>query len=371
DGGLLLYVPAVERRDFLSAMAYLVRRLDENTAAGNFLRDLFGLAPGTPAWAAQRERFEAGWLARHDVAVGSRRVEPAVRPERAGTRLEDFRNEPDTDFTLAASRAAVDATHTRRTEPLPSLSPTDEVLAAAAAAGPAWEARGVAARAAILRDVATRLSADRFETIACLRDEGRKAIVEADAEVSEAIDFARYYAVAALADDATFAGLRSTPLGVVVVVPPWNFPYAIPAGGVLAALVAGNTVVLKPAPEARRIAWWLARQLWDAGVPRDVLYFHACDDDDQGRQLVTDGRTAAVVLTGAYATADLFRSWKPSLRLYAETSGKNAPRRHRPGRPGTGDQRPRAFRVRTQRTEVFGREPGDPRGRGLRRPRFP
>ena len=60
---------------------------------------------------------------------------------------------------------------------------------------------------------------------------------------------------------------------MVVVTPPWNFPLSIPAGGVLAALAAGNAVILKPAPEAVLVGWWLARCLWDAGVPRDVLQF--------------------------------------------------------------------------------------------------
>ncbi|MCU1503773.1 MAG: putA, partial [Ilumatobacteraceae bacterium] len=136
-------------------------------------------------------------------------------------------------------------------------------------------------------------------------------------EVSEAIDFARYDAAAAIPGEAA-------PYGVVVVAAPWNFPYAIPAGGVFAALMAGNAVVLKPAPEVRRTAWHLANQCWRAGVPRDVLQFVACPDDDVGRRLITHPHVATVVLTGAHATAQLFLDWEPSLRLLAETSGKNA-----------------------------------------------
>ena len=113
-------------------------------------------------------------------------------------------------------------------------------------------------------------------------------------------------------------------LGTVVITPPWNFPYAIPAGGVLAALIAGNTVVLKPAPEVRRLSAHLASQLWEAGVPRDVLQFYPCEDDANGRSLLTDARTAAVVLTGAWETARLFLEWKPAMQLFAETSGKNS-----------------------------------------------
>ena len=138
--------------------------------------------------------------------------------------------------------------------------------------------------------------------------------------MSEAIDFARYYA----ATGAAPAGVQSSALGTVVVTPPWNFPFAIPCGGVLAALMAGNSVILKPARATIRTAWWLAQQLWEAGVPRDVLQFAVCADRDAGRALITDPRTAAVVLTGAYETARMFQDWRPSLRLFAETSGKNA-----------------------------------------------
>ena len=98
---------------------------------------------------------------------------------------------------------------------------------------------------------------------------------------------------------------------MVVVASPWNFPYAIPAGGVLAALVAGNAVILKPAPETAPTAWLLAEQCWRAGVPRDVLQFVACPDDEVGRRLVTHPDVDAVVLTGAYDTARLFLDWKP------------------------------------------------------------
>src|SRR5262249_41656634 len=114
------------------------------------------------------------------------------------------------------------------------------------------------------------------------------------------------------------------PLGVVVIAPPWNFPYAIPCAGVVSALVAGNSVVLKPAPETVQIAQRLAEQLWNAGVPRDVLRFFPCPDGEIGKSLICDPRGACVVLPGGYETARMFLDWRPSLKLFAETSGKNA-----------------------------------------------
>ncbi|MCB0091774.1 MAG: aldehyde dehydrogenase family protein, partial [Caldilineaceae bacterium] len=95
-------------------------------------------------------------------------------------------------------------------------------------------------------------------------------------------------------------------------------------GGMLAALMAGNTVLLKPAPETVLVAWELVNAFWDAGIPQDVLQFTPTTDDEVGQALVTDARVDAVILTGGYETARLFLSWKPELHLLAETSGKNS-----------------------------------------------
>ena len=365
-GGVLLYAPAVQRADFLSAMAYLVRRLDENTAPENFLRDMFAVRPGSSEWERQRARFVQGWNERTKVTADSRRRSPAVR----GTSSEQFQNEPDSDWTQAPVREALWKTiGAWQPTPLPELPALDAMLREAAAAQPAWETPGASRRAEVLNKAAEVMSGQRFTAIACMRDEGKKAIGEADLEVSEAIDFARYYARsfdtegwlpavhkegwplavhkerwlpavhdAAGSFDGTAGshpslsggshpslpcGVNAKALGIVAVVSPWNFPYAIPAGGVLAALMAGNSVVLKPARATAKIAWLLAQQLWEAGVPRDVLHFFPCDSDT-GRALISDPRVAGVVLTGSYETARKFQGWRPSLPLLAETSGKNA-----------------------------------------------
>lgn len=315
-GSLLLYAPAVRSDDFLSAMAYLVRRLDENTAPENFLHDMFAMRPGSPEWQHQRERFEHGWQERLIISAESRRKAPAVEPALA----EEFLNEPDTDWTQAASRAALNEAITAwQPVPQPALPNLDAMLAEAVTAQGAWAARGMVGRARILNIAAELMSAQRFQTLACLRENGKKAVSDADGEVSEAIDFARYYARTGHAP----SGVQAEALGVVAIVSPWNFPYAIPCGGILAALMAGNSVVFKPAPDTRETAWLLVRQLWAAGVPHEVLHFYPCDDSI-GKTLITDPRVACVTLTGSYETARLFQSWRPALPLFAETSGKNA-----------------------------------------------
>jgi len=363
-GGLLLYAPVVRAEDFHSAIAYLVRRLDENTAPDNFLRHVFGLEPGSPEWTLERDRFLAAFDL-DDLTDAPRRT--AVRSDippfssAAGQRSDPtpFVNEPDTDWALEGDRAWIGRVRAEwrerpvetvplqiegelvagarqvegrdRSRPsrvayrhaLADRAQVSHALDAARAAQAAWAARSVVERRGLLDGAADVLAHRRGDLIGAMIVDGAKTVTEADPEVSEAIDFARYYARAIGAGD-TVDGCRMEPLGVVLVTPPWNFPLSIPAGGVLAALAAGNAVLLKPAPEAVLVGWHLASALWEAGIPRPLLQFVPCPDDEVGRGLVTDPRVDGVILTGSEETARRFLEWRPGLRLFAETSGKNA-----------------------------------------------
>ncbi len=190
-------------------------------------------------------------------------------------------------------------------------------------AADAWGALPATDRAEILQSAARVLEARRGELIEVAASETGKVFAEADVEVSEAVDFANYYAATSRELDRV-SGAVFVPSKLTVVTPPWNFPLAIPAGGVLAALAAGSGVVFKPAPQARRCAAVLADALWDAGVPREVLALVDIDEGALGQKLVSHPDVDRVILTGSWETAALFRSWRPELPLLAETSGKNA-----------------------------------------------
>jgi RHH-type proline utilization regulon transcriptional repressor/proline dehydrogenase/delta 1-pyrroline-5-carboxylate dehydrogenase len=358
--GLLLYAPVVKREDFHSAIAYLVRRLDENTSPENFLHDLFGMQPGDAAWERQKQRFLNACAAIETTSAGPRRVQDRTTENRPPHPLDTpFHNEADTDWSLPHNvrwiRGKVDALrraeipfvplqiggetlagpdeaaasdpsrpgHVAYRHALAGPEQVERALSVAVAARDAWKATGFEGRAAILAQAAACIAASRGDAIAAMVLDAGKSVIEADAELSEAVDFADYYARSFLRDG-TFDGVTCDPLGTVLITPPWNFPHAIPCGGILAALAAGNTVILKPAPETVLTAWVMVNSLWEAGVPLEVLQFLPCPDNEIGRSLVTDPRIGAVVLTGAYETARMFLSWKPELRLYAETSGKNA-----------------------------------------------
>mgnify|MGYP003083435505 FL=1 len=162
--------------------------------------------------------------------------------------------------------------------------------------------------------------ADLLEVMAA---EAGKTLEQGDTEVSEAIDFAYYYAM--LAEDLDkMDGARAKSVDLTLVVPPWNFPTAIPAGGVLAGLAAGSAVIFKPATITARTGALIADIMWDAGVPKEVLKLVKVVDREAGKVLISHPEVDRLILTGGYETAELFRSWRDDLPLFGETSGKNS-----------------------------------------------
>ncbi len=325
--GMRLYTPVVRRQDFDTAISYLFRRLEENASPENFIHSIFKLAPGSAAFTEQERRFRRSLERRWSVSAGPNRSQDRRSEDPSGA-IPPFHNEPDTDPALPANRMWLEERISASPEPLraPLVTDTtevDRVVATARGGYESWWARSARERRELLHRVADGLVRRRGELLTTMIHEGSKTPGEADPEISEAIDFARWYAdhVVGLDD---VPGARFEPLGVVAVVPPWNFPVAIPAGGVLAALAAGNSVIFKPAPETPRCAELVAEICWEAGIPRDVLQYLRVPDNDVGRHLITNDGVGGVILTGSWETAGLFKGWKPDLRLFAETSGKNA-----------------------------------------------
>ena len=382
-GEVLLYVPVVKLDEFDVAISYLVRRLEENASSENFLSAAFRLGDDEALFVREQDRFldALDRSASPDLRTGPRRtqdrsapVHESMRPapvapapeedltkavlgisrgsgdgggpfletavydprevERGTGGAPGFENTPDSDASLPANRAWAHEVHAR----IAGSTLGEETIAAARIddaavlettvvrvrdAGTSWGARPAAERADVLLRAAAALEGRRGELIEVAASETGKVFAEADVEVSEAVDFARYYAAKARELDAV-AGAAFEPARVTVVAPPWNFPLAIPAGGVLAALAAGSGVVFKPAPQSRRCAAVIAETLWQVGVPRDALALVDIEEGDLGRTLIAHPAVDRVILTGSWETAALFRSWRPDLPLLAETSGKNA-----------------------------------------------
>lgn len=357
---VLLYAPVVYRRDFPNAISYLVRRLDENTGEENFLHDLFGMTQSSPEWAEQKKRFLAACNDRCKIPYGPNRKQNRTTEQITPTTAEaDFANEPDTDWSLPANVAWLDGKireeRERTIDDLPvvvageeqesplrgigrdpsapgkasyhfcyaTFEQVDAALDCAHQAAVTWGKKSVKERAGLLQRAAAEVAAIRGELIAAMVRDTAKAPVEGDVEVSEAIDFCRYYA-GGLSRPGMEDGVEFTPLGAVCVAPPWNFPCAIPCGGIAAALMAGNSVIFKPAPESACVAWLLARAFWKAGIPKEVLQFVPVLPNEIGRKMLSSPQLKGIILTGSYATAHLFQGWNPDRPVLAETSGKDS-----------------------------------------------
>ena len=365
---LLLYAPATRREHFVHAIGYLVRRLDENTGPDNFLGHAFKLKVGSDAWNRLTRQFVDSFASIPSLPevprrTQDRRLPPARPPWTTDLSLNGFLNEPDTDFALPANvdwaRQIIARWHPRcgeraaeiplviagreilePREPRDCLDPsrpgvrvgryreaTEEDLAralACARADPAgWRRLSPERRAGILGDVAQVFRERRAELVGAAMADGGKILTESDPEVSEAIDFVELYRRSAL----YFQGietLAARPKGVVAVVPPWNFPIAIPAGGVAAALAAGNCVILKPASDTVLVAWEVATCFWQGGVPKEALQFMPCSGSGVGAKLAADPGVDAVILTGGTDTARRMLRARPDMHLLAETGGKDA-----------------------------------------------
>lgn len=278
---------------------------------------------------------------------------------RAEMAVEYFENESDTDWSLPQNGAwaerIVARNPTRITE-IPLIIPGEEIrlsspagvcrdpsrlgavvaryhianadhieraVACAKADPDGWRTMTVVAQSEVLGRVAQELRRARADLMWVPLANGVKTLAESDPEVSEVVDFLEFYRASARAFFET-PNLSASPRGVVIVVPPWNFPIAIPCGGIAAALAAGNTVILKPASDAVFIAWELCQCFWRAGVSRRVLQFAPCPGSGACALLVSHPDVGAAILTGGNDTAWLLLKARPDLHLSAETGGKNA-----------------------------------------------
>ena len=352
-GSILLYTPVVHPAEFDVAIAYLIRRLEEGASHENFMSAVFDL--DDPAmFSRERERFLASVAAMPTEVPPSNRVQdrssvpqqqpgeaplrldrvPEEQPGEAPLRLEGsptFANAPDTDPAIAVNRAWGDQIRDRMQSSTLGAAIThvttsdelDTLIARTVEAGASWRDLPTDERVRILHAAGDALEAHRADLLEVMGAECGKVLEQGDPEVSEAVDFAHYYAESARSLHA-IDGARPDPVQLTVVTPPWNFPVAIPAGSTLAALAAGSPVIIKPASQSRRCGQVMVEALWEAGVPRDVLVCVQLEERSLGTQLVSDPRVGRLILTGSYETAALFRSFREDLPLLAETSGKNA-----------------------------------------------
>ena len=312
---LRVYAPVGEHRDLL---AYLVRRLLENGANSSFVHQLADEAVSTEELlASPLQARDVGGLPLPIALYG------AARANSTGADLACLAMREPLEQALAAVHIEPVAAAT--------AADIDAAMRRLQAGFVAWNARPAAARAELLRRAGDLLDARLPEFCALLVKEAHKTLGDCVAEVREAVDFCRYYAEQAEQGEAGADG-QTLPLhgrGVFVCISPWNFPLAIFAGQVVAALVAGNTVAAKPAEQTPVVARRFVALLCEAGVPADAVQWLHGPGETVGAALVADARTAGVCFTGSTQVARLInRSLAakdgPIVPLIAETGGLNA-----------------------------------------------
>ncbi|HLM64086.1 MAG TPA: proline dehydrogenase family protein [Acidimicrobiales bacterium] len=362
---LRVYAPVGE---LVPGMAYLVRRLLENTSNESFVRlrfaegrELDDLLAAPEVDEVPPATFAPPRAATESADPAPYAPEPVAEWRRSSTRAE---------FSVALRRAerslggvvpgVVAGERVSGPAAMPSVDPAvptrvvataaactaadaDAAVAAAVAAAEGWRRTPVRDRAAVLFRAADWLRRRRYEIAALECYEAGKPWDQSDADVCEAIDFCEYYGREVLRLEAAAATLVQSPpgetnrllyqgKGVTAVIAPWNFPLAIPTGMVTAALAAGNPVILKPAEQTPLVAWQLVEALVAGGVPRGVMQFLPGVGEVVGARLVEHPDVAVIAFTGSRAVglainqqAAVPRPGQDHVkRVIAEMGGKNA-----------------------------------------------
>ena len=359
---VLLYLPFSSKEDFISSIGYLVRRLDENTSRDNYLRYVNALTENSANLKMLEEKFEESlYLKERDKFVVNRtqnRLQENFITD-AKAFGESYKSEADTDFSLpnnckfageikakwenisdlkvcaviaGEEIAPLDETHKIKDHSTDgkvvgyyhgaTVEEAQKALACAAE-NSAWRNLGDEKRLEVIARVVDNFRKRRGDLMGAIALETGKPFTESDAEISEAIDFGNYYSYSFLKMKREISDVKFVAKKTVLVLSPWNFPLAIPAGGVFAALIAGSNVIFKPSNFATLVGYELAKCFWDAGVPKDVLQFIPSFNSAIAMELTKSKSLDMIVFTGGTNTALSIINSNPMVKMIAETGGKN------------------------------------------------
>ncbi|MEH2051372.1 L-glutamate gamma-semialdehyde dehydrogenase [Nostoc sp.] len=340
--------------ELLPGMAYLIRRLLENTANSSFLRQNLENRPIEELLAPPIVKEEKNSLTPNSHFLGAADTDYAEEEVRTKT-AQAFQNVrqqlgktylPLINGEYVNTPEFVDSLNPSKFSEvigkvgLISVEQAEQAMQAAKAAFPGWKKTPAKERADILRKAGDLLEERRAELSAWIVLEVGKPVKEADGEVSEAIDFCRYYAdeIERLDEGVNYDIAGETnryiyqPRGIAVVISPWNFPLAIACGMTVAALVSGNCTLLKPAETSSVITAKLTEILIEAGFPKGVFQYVPGKGSQVGAYLVNHPDTHVIAFTGSqevgcriYAEAATLKTGQKHMkRVIAEMGGKNA-----------------------------------------------
>ncbi|ENO7737929.1 proline dehydrogenase family protein [Campylobacter upsaliensis] len=358
---LILYAPVCDEAHFNNAIAYLVRRLDENTSEDNFMRYFFNLKVGSKEWEEQKSLFLNALEGIKTLDNTTHRKQDRTKTQNVPSSYttKTFTNESDTDFILSQNRLwaqNIKAKYENLSDydvypvageldftqaDLNTLEVKDKI--AHRTIGTAYLAGENELKAAlkvaknsnftqkssdeiygILAKVAKLMRERRGDLIGLAALETGKTFLEIDPEVSEAIDFVEFYPHSLETLKKQNPNTTFKPKGIGVTIAPWNFPVGISVGTIAAPLAAGNVVLYKPSSLSMLTGYKLCECFWDAGIPRDALIFLPAKGSDISKYILSDEAVKFSILTGGEDTAYAMLKANPTLLLSAETGGKNA-----------------------------------------------
>ncbi|MEK9657030.1 MAG: proline dehydrogenase family protein [bacterium] len=320
-GPVISYRPLCHPHKQNDSIPYFLRRLDEQSGSKHFMKVAFTLLYGSNAW-IEHEQDAIKSLDRcyKDIVVISKN-EPSKK--------ETFENEALNTWIMRESQKKVgeiiknvqQLQKKQRNIHAVSIDVCMKTIKRVKAAQKKWQKDTWKKRQACIERLAINLRKEKVRLIAEIMAEVGKPLIEADAEVGEAIDFCHYYAQKCqelYTIDKDVLGK-----GLVCVASPWNFPVAITCSGMVAALLTGNGVIIKASPRARNCANTLVEIAKKSRVPEDILETISLDEQKDGKELMRCKQIDKVVLTGSSETAEKLIKWRPDIDLQAETGGKN------------------------------------------------
>ncbi|MDF1879865.1 bifunctional proline dehydrogenase/L-glutamate gamma-semialdehyde dehydrogenase [Sulfurimonas sp. MAG313] len=364
---VILYAPTATKETFTNAIAYLVRRFDENTADQNFLRHSFNLEVDSSAWELLIQSYDDAVALMPSLKQDGYRTQDRnleIKKQIPDAKNYQFENESDTDFVLSKNRQwaekirdtwqnidlvggfkaypvvggktiqrdtyidVMDKSQFHKNKVAGAYIQANaqdmKISIATAKADPdGWRKLSAKQRQVVLMDVAHEFKVARADLIGVAAAEVGKVFTETDVEVSEAIDFVNFYPYS-VSKMSGLTGVEAEGKGVGLVISPWNFPIAIPVGGIAATLAAGNTVILKPAADSILCGYRLCQCFWDAGVSKNTLQFIPGSGTLVGEEMIPNTDIDFIIFTGGEKTAYEIIKTRPDVSISAETGGKDA-----------------------------------------------
>lgn len=362
---VLLYLPFSNKDQFINSISYLVRRFDENTSKDNYLRYINSISQENLK--ILEEKFNLS-LQEKLPNIEKHRTQNRLEEEKSPKNINAYKTgfykaQADSDFTILDNLKWLKkhknkffrSVNAKEITQIPTISggkdifaqnnifeifdhnnknlliaqhhnasPSDaKTMLESARNDKSWLETPLNKRLEIIAKGANLIKKNRGDLIMKMAADGGKIFSESDVEISEAIDFCEFYSHSYLTMKEKLENCTITAKGTVLVLSPWNFPFAIPVGGIVAALIAGNNVIYKPSNLTVLSGYMACKFFWDAGVPKSALQFCPTQNHETAISLTKSNLVDFIVFTGSTATALNIMKNNPKVDIAAETGGKN------------------------------------------------